>query len=125
MQKIIFTLGFLSALISSEVEIMDLKREIRKAVQTGDIQLLNKFSSSQELNPVNLDNCKGYKMLTVACAFGQEDVVKFLLDNGADINAVNKVKPGIFTALDVAEIYKHKVIVTLLKSKGAKHYKDL
>jgi ankyrin repeat protein len=125
MQKIIFTLGFLRAIIPSEVKIMDLKREIRKAVQTGDIKLLDKFASNQELNPVTLDNCKGYKMLAVACGFGQEDVVKFLLDNGADINAVNNVKPGSFTALDVAEIYKHKVIVTLLKSKGAKHFNEL
>lgn len=126
MQKVLITsLTFIGIIISAETEIMKLKRDIRKAVQTGDVDLLSKFTSDHELNPVNLDNCKGYKMLAVACGFGQEGVVKFLLENGADVNAVNNVKPGNFTALDVAEIYKHKVIVTLLRSRGAKHLHEI
>jgi ankyrin repeat protein len=126
MQKNIFiSLTFLGTIISAETEISQLKRDIRKAVQIGDVELLSRFSEHQELNPVNLDNRKGYKMLAVACGFGQEEVVKFLLEKGADVNAVNNVKPGNFTALDVAEIYKHKVIVTLLKLHGAQHFREL
>ncbi len=126
MQKIIFiSLAFLGMINSAEAKILQLKRNIRKAVQNGDMELLTKYAADHELNPVNLDNCKGYKMLAVACGFGQEEVVKFLLKNGADVNAVNHVKPGSFTALDVAEIYKHKVIVKLLKSQGAKHFMEL
>jgi ankyrin repeat protein len=126
MQKFfIYSLTFIGIIISAETEIMQIKRDIRKAVQTGNVELLSRFSKDHVLNPVNLDNCKGYKMLAVACAFGQEGVVKFLLENGAEVNAVNKVKPGNFTALDVAEHYKHKVIVTLLRSNGAKHFKEL
>ena len=112
-------------IISAETQTIQLKRDIRRAVQEGNVKFLNKFTANQELNPVKLDNCKGYKMLAVACGFGQEEVVKFLLKNGADVNAVNHVKPGSFTALDVAEIYKHKVIVKLLKSQGAKHFMEL
>jgi ankyrin repeat protein len=126
MRKIIFiSLTFLGTIFSAETEIMQLKRDIRKAVQTGDMDLLTKYAADHELNPVNLDNCKGYKMLAVACGFGQEDVVKFLIDNGADVNAINNVRPGSFTALDVAEIYKHKVIVKFLRSKGAKTFDEL
>jgi hypothetical protein len=126
MQKIIFiSLTFLGTIFSAETGILQLKRDIRKAVQTGDMELLTKYAADNELNPVNLDNCRGYKMLAVASGFGQEDVVKFLIDNGADVNAINYVRPGSFTALDVAEIYKHKVIVTLLKKHGAKSFADL
>jgi hypothetical protein len=126
MQKFfISSLTFIGIIISAETEIMQIKRDIRKAVQTGNVELLGRFSKDHVLNPVNLDNCNGYKMLAVACAFGQEGVVKFLIENGAEVNAVNKVKPGNFTALDVAELYKHKVIVTLLRSHGAKHFKEL
>jgi ankyrin repeat protein len=125
-QKIIFiSLAFLGMIFSSEAEILQLKRDIRKAVQTGDMEILNKYAADHELNPVNLDNCKGYKMLAVACGFGQEDVVKFLINNGADVNEINNVKPGSFTALDVAEIYKHKVIVKFLRSHKAKHFHEL
>jgi ankyrin repeat protein len=126
MQKIIFiSLAFLGIIISAETQNIHLKREIRKAVQTGDVEFLNQFTANQELNPVYLDNCKGYKMLAVACAFGQEEVVKFLLQNGADVNAVNNVKPGNFTALDVAKLYKHKVIEKFLISHGAKQFNEL
>lgn len=126
MQKIIFiSIAFLGMIFSAETEILQLKRDIRKAVQTGDMELLTKYAADHELNPANLDNCKGYKMLAVACGFGQEDVVKFLINNGADVNEINNVRPGRFTALDVAEIYKHKIIVTLLRSKGAKTFAEL
>ena len=125
MQKIILMLALCGLTFASEIEIKELKRMIRFAVQNGDIFLLEKFVDFPELNPINLDNQHGYKMLSVACWAGQEAVVEFLLEHGADVNAINNVKPGKFTALDVATLSNQEDIAEYLKTKGAKSFSDL
>ena len=64
-------------------------------------------------------------MLSVACWAGQEAVVEFLIEHGADVNAINNVKPGKFTALDVATLSNQDDIAEYLKTKGAKSFSDL
>ena len=64
-------------------------------------------------------------MLAVACWAGQDKVVKFFLDHGADINAISEVKSGRLTALDVAMISNQDAIAEYLKTKGAKSFFDL
>ncbi len=125
MQKFIFTLTFFWAISGSEADTQDLKRNIRSAVQRGDLGLLQKYINYVNLNPINLDNRHGYKMLAVACWAGQDKVVKFFLDHGADINAISEVKSGRLTALDVAMMSNQYAIAEYLKTKGAISFSDL
>ena len=47
------------------------------------------------------------------------------IEHGADVNAINNVKPGKFTALDVATLSNQEDIAEYLKTKGAKSFIDL
>merc|ERR1712034_165826 len=63
-------------------------------------------------------NDKNQSPLTVACQNGYLDVVEFFLDDGLDINHLDKDnKTPLFYALE----NKHHDVVNLLISKGAKN----
>ena len=68
---------------------------------------------------------RGTTAFFVACSRDQMEMLEFLLENGADINKVNKPESDPSTALDIALESKHWKIANYLKKKGAKQYKDL
>ena len=65
---------------------------------------------------VNAKGDTGYTPLHVAAGLGQEDMVKLLLDNGADINAMD-VRG---TPLQAAVLQGHEEVVALLIERKAK-----
>lgn len=61
----------------------------------------------------------------IAASYGkEEELVKYLLEKGVAVNAVNKKYKG-KTALDYAVEQKADGIIKLLKTKGAKTFKEL
>lgn len=58
----------------------------------------------------------GYTPLHVACHFGQVNMVRFLLQHGAQIDAVTKIG---YTPLHQAAQQGHGIIVKMLLEHGA------
>lgn len=70
---------------------------------------------------VDSTSLNGTTPLMMAVQSGNENLVKFLLDKGADI----KIKNGLgLTAIDIAEIYEKPNIAAGLKSRWQKLYKE-
>lgn len=92
------------------------------ALQEGDAQLVQ---SLLETNPVlvNLENNDGFTPLGYAAHFGHKEVVKLLLDYGAEINALSHSKLSFIpsnTALHAAIAGNRSVeVVELLIHSGA------
>lgn len=59
---------------------------------------------------------QGWAPIHYAVSNGKEELVKFLVKNGADVNARTK---GDFTPLSLAESNDYSAIVTILKAAGA------
>ena len=66
-----------------------------------------------------LDGCEGNAPLHLAAAIGHLDVLKTLLDNGADIEAKMAERSGGATAILVAAATGHLAIVKELLNRGA------
>ncbi len=66
----------------------------------------------------------GRTALMLASRHGRAGSIRMLLDAGADINAVNDL-PRVRTALEVAQKYRGRRIVRLLREAGAKDWADL
>jgi ankyrin repeat protein len=72
------------------------------------------------------DNSSGITVLWIAAWQGEVEVVKLLLEKGADVNAK---RSGGETALEIAKAMEHTEIVQLLEKAGAKellpHFKGV
>ncbi|KAK9504836.1 hypothetical protein O3M35_009016 [Rhynocoris fuscipes] len=94
------------------------------ASRNGDLTLVQDIISSYNEGKIELDiNCKGtsksnlgWTPLHLASYFGHRDVVEVLLDNGADINAVNDAGD---TALHKAAFIGREDLVLLLVERNA------
>jgi len=90
-------------------------QDIFLASYNGDLETVKKLIKE---NPdlVNSRNSTGRFPLEMAAQTGQTDIVKFLLENGADVN----LNRGGATALHMAAIYGGKTeVITLLLENGA------
>ncbi len=90
-------------------------QDIFLASYNGDLETIKKMIKE---NPdlVNSRNSTGRFPLEMAAQTGQTDIVKFLLENGADVN----LNRGGATALHMAAIYGGKTeVITLLLENGA------
>lgn len=83
---------------------------------------ITKSNNEEEVN-YNFVNDVGYSVLMLAAGRGNYELVKYLINHGADVNY--KSKNG-WTALDVAEEaydmereYDHKIVIMILKRAGA------
>jgi ankyrin repeat protein len=76
--------------------------------------LLSKGAEIDEKN--TMSGYKGYTPLFWAILYGETDVVKFLAEKGADVNAVAE---GEKTPLSIASESGNKNIIEILKSHGA------
>jgi uncharacterized protein len=90
---------------------------IHSAASKGDLAKVKELLKQDPASIASTDNM-GRTPLHVAAEHAQKDVVAYLLENGADVNA--KDRNGGFTPLDLALSSFHaKDIVPLLLDKGA------
>ncbi len=85
-----------------------------EAVQEGNIKLVKKFLDTDA--GVN-DLYFGWSALQIAANKGQLEVVKLLIDRGADINYQHPISKN--TALHMAALSNYPEVVKYLISKGA------
>ncbi|KIY01694.1 uncharacterized protein Z520_01832 [Fonsecaea multimorphosa CBS 102226] len=91
-------------------------------VSVGDYEALSEASSKGYKNMVitllHADPCKGglHRALVAACFYGRTDVVKLLLDAGADANGRNHSREAL---LQIAAMKGSRDIVEILLSAGA------
>ena len=78
--------------------------------------LLNYIKIHFPIKDINISNKEGNYFLSWACANDDLDVVKYFLENGADINIEGKNK---YTPLHFAYANGHFRIIALLEKKGA------
>jgi len=119
--KIIMILGGVIIAITAGfiywyVAIYDYNREFVIAAANRDIPKLESLiaEGKYSIDGRALDD---WTALTLAANKGYKDVVEFLIEHGADVNAVSG---GDKTALFWAKRNGHKEVVELLKKNGAK-----
>jgi outer membrane protein assembly factor BamB len=97
-------------------EELNSKAKIHMAAQYGNLKLVRSLlDSGVSANAPHPQDQSG--PLIFAVIGGNPDVVRLLIERGADIDA--KTKEG-KTALDIARLLKHRKIVDLLKQAGAR-----
>lgn len=88
-------------------------KEMFHAAQKGDLELVKyHIKTGIDLNYQHPEYLTS--VLIEAAGLGQVKVVKYLLDNGADIHA--KAVMGGETAMDAAKIFKRKDVMAVLKT---------
>lgn len=94
---------------------MDVNEKLFEGCRRGNVEAIKAArSEGAEINQI-IDDCTP---LIEAIVFTQFEAVKYLCDNGADVNLCVK---GGNTPLDMADMYFEEVI-DLLRKKGAKYY---
>ena len=93
------------------------KREFFKACYEGDLDVVKKCLSRGWVNVEAKDNARGRSGIHWAALTGHADVVKVLLESGANANAVDKGKD---TALHLAAGHGHVDVAKVLIQNGAK-----
>ncbi len=91
--------------------------DIYEASSLGDLEQVKQLVKRNS-ETVKSHSAEGFSALGLAAFLGQGDIVKYLLENGADVNAVAKNPTG-YTALTGAVSTGRKEIATLLLTKGA------
>jgi uncharacterized protein len=88
-----------------------------EAAMTGRLEVLRKFS---EVDPklLKVFSKDGFTALHLAAFFGHEDVAKFLVEQGSDVNAISTNAMRV-TPLHSAVAHNHLEISKLLVSGGA------
>ena len=90
--------------------------DLFKAVRRGDLQFLSSYLSQGGNVNIIFNHIDGMTILHYACRFGHLELVKCLVENGADIHLCANNK---YTALHCAAISKNISIVAYLISSGA------
>ncbi len=115
--------AILAAVYNQRHEIRDLllargiPLELHEAAGTGQLDRVKQFvekdpSLAKSYSP------DGFPVLGLAAVFGHRGVAEYLLEKGADVNAVAKNAAG-YTALTGAVASGHKDLAAWLVSKGA------
>jgi hypothetical protein len=89
--------------------------EIHDAAKRGDLEAVRAILAA---NPTQLDagGINGHTPLTLSAAYGRWDVLRYLLDAGADVNAVTRAST---TALHCVSHHDRPDMVALLLRRGA------
>jgi hypothetical protein len=82
-----------------------------------------RFCKDQGISLSTTRRMSGMTPLMLAAAFNDTEMVKYLLEEGAELNGVDRYG---MTALDYARKMRQKQVQELLESRGAKHelYRD-
>lgn len=89
-----------------------------RASAAGDLPVLKQLVKEAKYD-LNLGDYDNRTPLHLAAAEGKLEVVKFLVENGANVNTVDRWNS---TPLNEAEKYNHKEVSEYLTSKGGKIY---
>ncbi|KAK7440465.1 hypothetical protein VKT23_017105 [Stygiomarasmius scandens] len=93
-----------------------------KAAQKGDVSIVKGIFDLWDEANVNGNNSGGDTALIVASKQGNFDVVKLLIDKGADVNALNGTLWLRDTPLNAAARGEHIQVIKLLVQSGANVY---
>ena len=93
---------------------LEYANQIFDAVRNGDADGVLKCI--QQVDLINLAHTNGERLLTLACELAYEDVVRVLLEKGADVQVSNSVGQ---TPLMIAATNGHAAIAKLLLDHGA------
>jgi ankyrin repeat protein len=104
-------------------EICDLLLARGAVLQLHDAAAVGDLSRVQEILSVHTESANafspdGFPVVALAAAFGHLEVVQFLAERGADINAISTNGTG-YTALTGAVANGHSSIVAFLLQQGA------
>jgi uncharacterized protein len=120
MKRILFSIVFIFLIpaIFSEADISDKNAQLIQAAEKGNLQdVLTALTNGAD---VNVKNIKNVTVLMIASTNGSTDVVKLLLDKGANLNAKATINNVDYTALKIAKMKGKKKIVEILERAGAK-----
>ena len=90
---------------------------MHEIVQTGDVEAAQDFI--EQGGSVTIKSVDGNTFLHGAVHKGHLEMVRLLVENGVDINAVKSQNSVIWTPLRIAVRYGHRDIVRFLIEKGA------
>lgn len=93
----------------------NIAKEIRESIRAGNLERLEALFA-EDAKRLSMMTTFG-TWLHVACSFGQLEVVKYLVDHGADVNARGGIEGG--APIDAAASDGHVDIVTFLLQRGA------
>ena len=97
----------------------EVRRRIRRAIYYGTTQRVRELIQSAEGDfDINDEWNGGFTLLSIAADNGRADIVKVLLQNGADPNRVAEIDIG-RSSLKVAAIGGHMDVVEVLLESGA------
>ena len=94
----------------------ELRRDLREASYKGNLEEVRKIVSNFMVDINSVTGQDGTSALHLAACNGHNDVVIYLLDRGANLEAQTN---GGSTALWLAVFFRHKVLVQLLLERGA------
>ena len=93
-------------------------KTISESREAGDLAEIGRLIEAGA--NVNVINRLDVTPLMIASGYGHTEVVKLLLEAGADVNAKASIAGKDYTPLSVAKLGGHIRIVVLLKKHGAK-----
>ena len=110
--------ALMGACAAGHIEIVKLLLE-KKPLSPSDVLEIPNFFEGRERANINATDHQGFSALIMASFFGYTEIVKMLIDAGADVNAETKTKHTALT-LTLERHEDHKSLVELLKSASAK-----
>lgn len=116
MKKIISTFFVLGiSLAANMLSAQELSTPQMKAIYTDNIDVFKKQFAKADYNKCFVLKTDAFSPLGFSAMYGKNEIVKYLLDNKADINKPCNEK----TPLDLAELGERKETAKLLLEKGA------
>jgi len=105
----------LSVFIGKTLDSKEVDAVLMTAIRDGAYNVVSFMIKYLKAN-VNAKNKHGVTALMLASANGNSEIVKALLEEGADVDKTSGLG---FTALAIAEEAGHDEVVTILKGKSA------
>jgi ankyrin repeat protein len=118
MKRILFSIVYIFLILAAfaKADVADKNAKLLLSVKDGSVKDVQTLLA-EGANPNTTDD-HGVPALMWAANNGHTEVVKLLLEKGADVNV--KTNDGKWTSLGLAKLKDHTGIVQLLEKAGAK-----